>query len=309
MAGGGTSAKTITGRVCLVTDPRFLATCATTGAGRPHGLDRQQHRDHDRATVRSSMPQPTAGITSTVSVTGSGIVPSTTSLNTNAQIPVINQALFDMMVLQTGIVTTHGSGSILATVSRRGEPVANVTAVATPAPDVRAVLRRHHADRVHGEPDGRARRGVLLRRAGQHAGQRDVHRSRDPDRDDRRRRPGHRRWDHLRRRESTVAAQPAALTSVSASSAAASTVGDDAAADVHAQLVAVDHADADRDRELERAARAEVAERAAVRAAPRGLELVDQLHRADLRRAGDRAAGERRAQQRRVAGARRAASR
>jgi len=69
-----------------------------------------------------------------VSVTGSGIVPATTQLNANAQIPVINQALFDMMVLQTGIVTTHGSGSILATISRRGEPVANITAVATPAP-------------------------------------------------------------------------------------------------------------------------------------------------------------------------------
>src|SRR5262245_33010922 len=48
-------------------------------------------------------------------------------------------------------------------------------------------------------------------------------------------------------------------------------VGDDAAADVDAQLVALDHADPDREREIERAARAEVTERAAVRTAPRGL--------------------------------------
>ena len=131
--GGGTSSQTIRGRVCLVTDPRFLATCATTGAD---GL--LVSIGNSTATTIANgtfvMPQPTAGMTSMVSVTGSGIVPATTQLNANAQIPVINQALFDMMVLQTGIVTTHGSGSILATISRRGEPVANITAVATPAP-------------------------------------------------------------------------------------------------------------------------------------------------------------------------------
>ena len=49
--------------------------------------------------------------------------------------------------------------------------------------------------------------------------------------------------------------------------------------------------------------RAEVAERAAVRAAAHRLELVDQLHRAQPGRAGDRAGRERGAEQRRVAGA------
>lgn len=132
-AGGGTSSRTITGRVCLVTDPRFLAACATTGAA---GLTVSIGNSTATTIANGTfvMPQPTAGITSTVSVTGSGIVPSTTPLTASAQIPVINQALFDMMVLQTGITTTNGSGSILATVSRRGEPVPNITAVATPAP-------------------------------------------------------------------------------------------------------------------------------------------------------------------------------
>ena len=123
---------------------------------------------------------------------------------------------------------------------------------------------------------------------------------------DRRRHSGQQRRHHddrhvarraLTRSFASAATQPAALSSVSASSALRIGVGDDAAADVDAQLVAGEHADADRDREIERAAGAEVAERAAVGAAPRRLELVDDLHRADLRRAGDRAAGERRAQE------------
>jgi len=131
--GGGTSAPAIRGRVCLVTDPRFLATCATTGAA---GLSVSIGNSSATTIANGTfvMPQPTAGITSMVSVTGSGIVPSTTPLNAAAQIPVINQALFDMMVLQTGIITTHGSGSILASITRGGEPVPNITAVATPTP-------------------------------------------------------------------------------------------------------------------------------------------------------------------------------
>jgi hypothetical protein len=131
--GGGTSAPALRGRVCLVTDPRFLATCAETGAG---GLTVAIGNGTATTTDNGSfvMGTPTGGATSTVSVTGAGIVPATTPLTAAAQIPVLNQALFDQMVLATGITTTNGSGSILATVRRGAEPVPGVTATATPSP-------------------------------------------------------------------------------------------------------------------------------------------------------------------------------
>ena len=52
------------------------------------------------------------------------------------------------------------------------------------------------------------------------------------------------------------------------------------------------HQRADGDAEVEVAAQVEVAERAAVEAARRRLQLVDQLHGADLRGAGERPRGE-----------------
>jgi hypothetical protein len=131
--GGGGAPATLVGRVCLVNDARSLSTCSDTGAG---GL--MVAIGNTTATTNANgefvMDTPTAGNTSTISVTGTGIVPSTQALTANAQIPVITQQLFDQMVAATGITTTAGTGSIMATVVRGGEPVNGVTATATPSP-------------------------------------------------------------------------------------------------------------------------------------------------------------------------------
>lgn len=132
--GGGTStAATIAGRVCLVNDVRNLTTCADTGAG---GLT--VSIGNGTATTNANgefvMNTPTSGNTSLVSVTGNGILTSNQTLTANAQIPVIQQALFDQMMAQNGITTTAGSGSIIANVVRGGEPVSGVVATATPSP-------------------------------------------------------------------------------------------------------------------------------------------------------------------------------
>ena len=131
--GGGASPGTLIGRVCLVNDPRSLSTCSDTGAG---GLTVAIGGTTATTTANGEfvMNTPTAGNTSMISVTGTGIVPSTQALTANAQIPVINQQLFDQMVAATGITTTAGTGSIMATVVRGREPVAGVTATATPSP-------------------------------------------------------------------------------------------------------------------------------------------------------------------------------
>ena len=65
-------------------------------------------------------------------------------------------------------------------------------------------------------------------------------------------------------------------------------VGDGAAAGLDVRDAVLDHDRADVDAGVEVAGVAEVADRAAVAAALDRLELVDDLHRADLRRAGER---------------------
>jgi len=131
--GGGTATPALRGRVCLINDPRFLAACATTGAG---GITVAIGNSTATTTDNGAfvMNTPTFGNTSTITAIGAGVVPSTTPLTASATIPVINQALFDQMVLSTGITTSAGTGSILASVVRNGEPVANINATATPAP-------------------------------------------------------------------------------------------------------------------------------------------------------------------------------
>src|SRR5690606_38764677 len=73
-------------------------------------------------------------------------------------------------------------------------------------------------------------------------------------------------------------------------------VGDDARGSFDVERAVLDDRGADRDREVEVADERDVAAGAAVQAAPGRLELVDDLHRADLRRARQGAGREGRAQ-------------
>src|SRR5439155_26509829 len=66
---------------------------------------------------------------------------------------------------------------------------------------------------------------------------------------------------------------------------------DIAGAVVEVDAAALRQGRADRDCRVHRAREAEVADRPAIDAAPDGLELLDDLHGADLRRAGERAGG------------------
>lgn len=145
-AGGGGSAQTITGRVCLVTDPRFLAQCTETGV--------------DGLTVTLTTPTTSGQVTTTTTtaatgafvinspaavaatgpttftVTGPGIIPSSQVLSTNTNVPVLSQDLFTQISAANGINLTAGTGtgSIIATVTRGGVPVSGVQVAATPSP-------------------------------------------------------------------------------------------------------------------------------------------------------------------------------
>jgi hypothetical protein len=144
--GGTTTTTTIAGRVCLVNDPRFLTQCVTTGV--------------DGLTVTLTTPTTTSPVTTTTTTTANGsfvittptttvatapttftitgptIVPSTQTLVTGVNIPVLSQQLFDQIALANGINLNEntGTGTIIASVNRAGTPVSGVTVVATPNP-------------------------------------------------------------------------------------------------------------------------------------------------------------------------------
>jgi hypothetical protein len=123
----------ITGRVCVLADPRLFAVCSTTGAG---GL---VVRLGNSFTVTGtsgsfSMPAPT-GTNLSFTVSGPSIVTSTQPLTSSNTIPVLTQDLFGQVLAANGITLTQGSGSILASiVDRGGNPVSGVTATSTPSP-------------------------------------------------------------------------------------------------------------------------------------------------------------------------------
>src|SRR5207245_2529687 len=73
-------------------------------------------------------------------------------------------------------------------------------------------------------------------------------------------------------------------------------VGDDPGPRLHVDAAAAEEREADRDRRVHRAREREVADGATVDPASHGLELLDDLHRADLGRAGERPRREGRAE-------------
>jgi hypothetical protein len=69
-----------------------------------------------------------------VTVSGVGIIPSSQTLTPAAVVPALREELFSRVLAANGIVLTPGSGSIMATVVRNGQPVTGVTANSTPSP-------------------------------------------------------------------------------------------------------------------------------------------------------------------------------
>jgi hypothetical protein len=145
-AGGGGSTTTIAGRVCLVTDPRFLTQCTETGVD---GLTVTLTTPTSAGLVTTTTttgangsfainPTVTMAATgpTTFTVTGPNIIPSSQTLATGVNVPVLSQTLFDQIAAANGINLTAGTGngSIIAQVNRGGVPVQGVTVAATPAP-------------------------------------------------------------------------------------------------------------------------------------------------------------------------------
>jgi hypothetical protein len=132
--GGGASAR-ISGRVCVLADPQILDACSIKGAG---GLNVAMGAATATTAPDGSFtlePDATTNVATTpISVTGTGVVASQTSVRGSNIVPVMSNDLFNQMVLATGITTESNAGAILATVdTNAGLAASGVTASANPA--------------------------------------------------------------------------------------------------------------------------------------------------------------------------------
>jgi len=130
--GGGGSASVIVGRVCVLTDPRNFASCITVGAeSLTVTVGHQVTTTAPDGSFVINTPTTTA---STVTVSGTGIIPSSQALTPSVLVPVLREDLFTRILAANGITLTPGSGSIMAAIVRGGQPVSGATVTSTPSP-------------------------------------------------------------------------------------------------------------------------------------------------------------------------------
>lgn len=134
--GAGGSTVVIVGRVCVLTDPRVFTSCVDTGAQNiTVTVGNQVTTTAVDGSFVINTPTATADAgPTTITVSGVGIIPSSQTLTPAAVVPALREELFSRVLAANGIVLTPGSGSIMATVVRNGQPVRGVTAISTPSP-------------------------------------------------------------------------------------------------------------------------------------------------------------------------------
>lgn len=127
--GGGSSASELVGRVCVATDLRDLSSCANTGAG---GLT---VRAGDATTVTAAdgsyRIDKTPGELA-VTVSGPGIVPTTSTAATGADLTAIDADVFARELMSNAVTLDDRTGSILGTVVRGETAATGVTMTTTP---------------------------------------------------------------------------------------------------------------------------------------------------------------------------------
>lgn len=128
-------AQGVIGRVCVASDLRDLSTCSSEHAG---GLAVQMGTLETTTAPDGTFtfPAPTdAATTFTVTSTAGGgirVVPTTSAFSSTAIVPAIDADLFARMLSSNGILLDANHGSILASVTRDGEPVSGISATSQP---------------------------------------------------------------------------------------------------------------------------------------------------------------------------------
>lgn len=138
-SGGYDGGGSITGRVCLATDPRALTdlvsptACASSGAGGlTVYLGANQTMTSADGTFTIAAPGATSGLV--WHVEGPGIVPSA-MLFTDYEIPALTTATLTALETANNVTLGPGEGSIFAQIIHNGAGDPGVVAACSPAPD------------------------------------------------------------------------------------------------------------------------------------------------------------------------------
>lgn len=127
---GGDGQTTLTGRVCVVADPRNLTSCTTADAsGIAVALGASMAVTASDGSFSITPPQ---GSTLAWTVTAPGFVPTVMALGTVHLLPLISAVRYNELLLDNGVVLQAGQGSLFLRVVRNAAPLAGVTATVEP---------------------------------------------------------------------------------------------------------------------------------------------------------------------------------
>lgn len=130
MAGSGSGDLAAT--ACVLTDPRDLTSCRTTGSGGLTvmlGSAAATTADDGAFTIA----RPT--VAAQWDVTGSTVVESVSAFTGQTRIPVMDGAMLATLEGDTGVQPAVGTGTMMVRVTRAGLPVAGEAALLTPPND------------------------------------------------------------------------------------------------------------------------------------------------------------------------------
>ena len=128
--GGGDGGNTIAGRVCLITDLRFLDNCAASGAG---NITVTLGTKTAMTTANGNFTIATPSGTNLVwRATGANVVKSVMAYGPSLLVPTIDVQVYTDLMNANSIVLQASQGSIVARIVKNGLPVANATASASP---------------------------------------------------------------------------------------------------------------------------------------------------------------------------------
>lgn len=129
----GSATGPIAGTACVLTDPRDLTSCATTGAaGLTVTLGTATATTADDGSFMIARPT-TAGAVWVVTGSAMGVVESVTAFTGQTRIPVMDAAMLTTLENVNGVQPAPGSGTLMARISRGGIPVAGEMARVIPA--------------------------------------------------------------------------------------------------------------------------------------------------------------------------------
>lgn len=127
----------LNGRACVVSDARDLTACDPTGAGDLMVSAGGQMVTTD-ANGSFSIPAGAfdGGVPGAVTISGPGVVPTNMALAAGqmVSVPVLRADLYAQMLAANGVTLSSGSGSIIGSVVRGGNPVTGASVASTPSP-------------------------------------------------------------------------------------------------------------------------------------------------------------------------------